>query len=285
MPQKTATIAIRLLGFSAKEEETFSTVLAVAREKGYLYTCLKNGCVQDPDMYLVNAENIQAIATLSDLNPGEALPVLLIGQPEIDLPYEIMPRPIRWRNIFGILDGLIDRRDLLLTTLAAHTSVTVHERRRHKRLDLDLTDPVVYQKLRQRPMAKGGILVIDKDTQFREYVAMMMDRYGITVTLASDERSALLLDRNNQHALTLINTSTPGVDPYRLCEALKKQNQGHKTSVIFLLDKGQEYKQIMAEKVGCDGYLIKPLSRHVLVRTIKKFLHIFSDLSVRKEHG
>ena len=33
MSQKTPTIAIRLLGFSAKEEETFFTVLAVARER------------------------------------------------------------------------------------------------------------------------------------------------------------------------------------------------------------------------------------------------------------
>jgi len=45
-------------------------------------------------------------------------------------------------------------------------------------------------------------------------VAAIMDHYGITVTLAADERSALMLDRNNQHALTLINTSTPNVDPY-----------------------------------------------------------------------
>jgi CheY-like chemotaxis protein len=276
MSIKTPTIAIRLLGFSAKEEETFSAVLAVARETGYSYTCLRTGCVQDPDMYIVNASNIKAIATLSDLNPGDAMPVLLIGKTDIDLPYQVMPKPIRWRNIFGILDELINKRELLLHTLAAHTiNLTVHERRAHKRIDFDLTDPQVYQKMRDTPMAKGGILVVDKDTQFREYVAAMMDHYGITVTLAADERSALMLDRNNQHALTLINTSTPDVDPYQLCDGLKKQNHGLKTSVIFLIDQSFDYKLGLAERVRCDGFLVKPLSRRVLLSTIRKYLHLF----------
>ncbi|MFZ6847204.1 response regulator [Undibacterium sp. RuRC25W] len=276
MSQKTPTIAIRLLGFSAKEEETFFAVLAVAREKGYSYTCLMPGSVQDPDMYIVNAEQLSALATLSDLNPGEAQPVLLIGKTDVPLPYEVMSKPIRWRKIFDVLDSIINKRELLLTTLGAYAPLTVHERRREKRLDLDLTDPTVYERIRKLPVAKGGILIVDKDTHFREYVAAVMDPYGLTVTLASDERSALLLDRNNQHVLTLINTSTPNVDPYRLCDGLKKQNDGLKTSVIFLIDKSFEYQNVLAERVKCAGFLVKPLSRRVLMRTLNKYLQLKS---------
>ncbi|MFZ6724546.1 response regulator [Undibacterium sp. MH2W] len=274
MSQKTPTIAIRLLGFSAKEEETFFAVLAVAREKGYSYTCLMPGSVQDPDMYIVNADQLSALATLSDLNPGEAQPVLLIGKTDVPLPYQTMSKPIRWRKIFDVLDDLVGKRELLLTTLSAHAPLTVHERRREKRLDFDLTDPMVYDRMRRQPVAKGGILVVDKDTHFREYVAAVMDPYGISVTLASDERSALLLDRNNQHALTLINTSTPNVDPYRLCDGLKKQNDGFKTSVILLIDKSFVYQTTLAERVKCSGFLVKPLSRRVLIRTLKKYLQL-----------
>ena len=272
MSQKTPTIAIRLLGFSPKEEETFFAVLAVAREKGYSYSCLKPGSVQDPDLFIVNAEQLSALATLSDLNPGDVQPVLLIGKTDVELPYHTMSKPIRWRKIFDVLDDLVSRRELLLTTLGANAPLSVQERRRAKRLDFDLTDPGVYERMRKQPVAKGGILVIDKDTQFREYVAAVMDPYGYTVTLASDERSALLLDRNNQHALTLINTSTPNIDPYRLCDALKKQNDGLKTSVIMLIDKSFEYQSGLAERVKCAGFLVKPLSRRVLVRTLKKYL-------------
>lgn len=274
MSLKTPTIAIRLLGFSAKEEETFSTVLAVAREKGYRYSCLKPGCIQDPDMYIVNASELKAIADLSDLHPGEAQPVLLIGKTDIDLPYQVMPKPIRWRKIFDILDAMIDKRELLLTTLSAYSAISVHERRRHKRLDLDLTEPAVYERMRQQPMAKGGILIVDKDTHFREYVAGIMDAYGVPVTLASDERSALLLDGNNQHALTMINTSTPDVDPYRLCEGLKRQNSGLKTAVILLVDRSFEYKLGLGHKVRCEGFLVKPLSRRLVLKTIRKFMQL-----------
>ncbi|MDE2430026.1 MAG: response regulator [Burkholderiales bacterium] len=276
MSQKTPTIAIRLLGFSAKEEDTFFTVLAVAREKGYRYTCLKQGSLQDPDIYIVNAEDLKALAALSDIHPGDAQPVLLIGKTDITLPYRVMTRPIRWRQIFDILDDMIDRRQLLLTTLSAFSEISVPERRRSKRLDLDLTDPSVYQKMRQVPVAKGGILIVDKDNRFREYVAMIMDRYSISVTLACDERSALVLDRNNRHALTMINTSTPDIDPYRLCGELKKQNANCKTSVIFLVDQGFNYKVAQAEKVHCDGFLTKPLSRKLVLQTIQKFLQLGS---------
>lgn len=274
MSQKTPTIAIRLLGFSPKEEDTFSTVLAVVREKGYRYLCLKHGSLQDPDIYIVNAEELKALATLSDLNPGDAQPVLLIGKTDISLPYPVMPRPIRWRKLFDILDELIERRQLLLTTLSAFHAVAVPERRRRVRLDMDLTDPLEYQKMRRAVPAGGGILIVDKDHRFREYVAGIMDRYGVAVTLAGDERSALMLDRNNRHALTMINTSTPELDPYRLCADLKKQNADHKTTVIFLIDKSFAYKQPAAERAGCDGFLNKPLSRKLVLLTIQKFLHL-----------
>ncbi|MEB0140978.1 MULTISPECIES: response regulator [unclassified Undibacterium] len=275
MSQKTPTIAIRLLGFSASEEDTFFSVLAVARETGYSYTCLKRGCLQDPDMYIVNAGELKALATLSDLHPGVAQPVLLIGKTEVDLPYRVMPRPIRWRKIFTLLDEMIDQRTLVLTGLSARKTVSVHERRRDKRLDLDLTDPDVYAKMRAQAVAKGGILVVDKDTQFREYVAAMMDPFGINVTLATDERSALMLDGNNQHALTLINTSMPQLDPYALCAELKRQNLGLRTTVILLVDKSFEYQIERAAKVGCSGFLVKPLTRLVLLNTMKKSLQLY----------
>ncbi|MBI3283293.1 MAG: hypothetical protein HYZ65_00365 [Burkholderiales bacterium] len=66
MSQKTPTIAIRLLGFSPKEEGTFSTVLAVVREKGCRYLILKPGSLHDYELYIVNAEDLKALATLSD---------------------------------------------------------------------------------------------------------------------------------------------------------------------------------------------------------------------------
>ncbi|MFZ6757759.1 response regulator [Undibacterium sp. Ji50W] len=274
MSTKTPTIAIRLLGFSQKEEETFSTVLAVLREKGYRYLVLKTGSLQDPDLHIVNAEDIKALATLSDLNLGDAQPVLLIGKTTISLPYPFMPRPIRWRKLFDVLDELIDRRQLLLTTLSAYSAVAVPERRRRERLDLDLSDPVDYQKMRRPTVTRGGIMIVDKDMRFREYVAMIMDRYNISVTLACDERSALMLDKNNRHAMTMINTSTPGLDPYRLCSELKKQNTDRRTTVILLVDKVFVYKVANAQQAGCEGFLTKPLSRKQVLSTIQKFLEL-----------
>ncbi|MFZ6673778.1 response regulator [Undibacterium sp. Rencai35W] len=274
MSQKSPTIAIRLIGFLPKEEDTFSSVLAVLREKGYRYLCLKDGSLQDPDLFIVNAEDIKALATLSDINPGNAQPVLLIGKTKVSLPYAVMPRPIRWRKLFDVLDELVDERQLLLTTLSAYGEVAVPERRRRERLDFDLTDPEVYKKMRSTAPPKGGILIIDKDMRFRDYVAGIMDRYRIPVGMTNDAENALALDAEYKYAMTMINTSTPDIDPYGLCRSLKEQNHDRRTSVIFLIDKTYVYNQDFALSVNCDGFLNKPLSRTLVLSTIKKFLRL-----------
>ncbi|MET3119707.1 CheY-like chemotaxis protein [Undibacterium sp. GrIS 1.8] len=274
MSEKNPTIAIRLIGFTPKENDTFSTVLAVMREKGYRYLCLRDGSLQDPDLFIVNAEDMKALATLSDINPGHAQPVLLIGKTKVSLPYAVMPRPIRWRKLFDVLDELVDERQLLLTTLSAYGEVAIPERRRRERLDFDLTDPSVYQKMRNSATPRGGILIIDKDMRFRDYVAAIMERYNIPVGMSNDAETALSLDAQYQYGLTMINTSTPDIDPYGLCRSLKGQNEHRKTNVMFLIDKTFVYNQEFAQSVSCDGFLNKPLSRKLVLSTIQKFLQL-----------
>jgi hypothetical protein len=63
----------------------FFSSLRSTRDRLQLYVS-EDGVRPGSDMYIVNASNIKAIATLSDLNPGDAMPVLLIGKTDIDLP-------------------------------------------------------------------------------------------------------------------------------------------------------------------------------------------------------
>jgi CheY-like chemotaxis protein len=273
MSQKTPTIAIRLIGFPPKEEETFFTVLSVLREKGYTYNCLKPGSLQDPDIYIANADDIKALAILSDLHPTEARPALLIGRPKLDLPYVVMPRPIKWRKLFDLLDELIDRRALLLTTLSAFNVVTVPERRRRERLDLDLTDPDMYLKMRSQ-RAANGIMIVDKDTRLKDYVTAAMESNNIEVDLAHSPAEALDINGKRNIGLIMINTSIPDADPYLLCANLRAQVQQQQSTIIFLINKSFPYDLKTAEQVGCDGFLNKPLSRKVVEMTIRKFLRL-----------
>ncbi|MES2106537.1 MAG: response regulator [Pseudomonadota bacterium] len=273
MSQKTPIIAIRLIGFSFKEEETFAGVFAVDRDRDYSYLVLRQGSLQDPDMYIVNAEDLKALTILSDLNPGDAQPAILIGKTGISLPYPVMPKPIRWRRLLEMLDAQADKRRMLLTTLSALDTVSVPERRLRERVDLDLSDPAHYEKMRKPIPPQGGILIIDKDFRFKDYVASLTENYRFPVNLATDHISALESNAQHKHALMMVNTSTPDIHPYHLCEMIKGQHVGHKIAVVLLVDRSFVYDRDAAQG-RCEGFLDKPLSRKVIVATMQKFLPI-----------
>ncbi|MES2068923.1 MAG: response regulator [Pseudomonadota bacterium] len=271
MSQKTPIIAVRLIGFSPKEEETFSSVFAVDRDRDYSYLVLRQGSLQDPELYIVNADDLKALTILSDLNPGDAQPALLIGKTGISLPHPIMARPIRWRQLLEMLDALADKRRLLLTTLSALDTVSVPERRLQERVDLDLSDPAQYEKMRKPIPAQGGVLIVDKDFRFKDYVASLSINHHFPVNLATDHISALESNAQHRHALMMVNTSTPGINPYHLCEMIKGQHVAHKVSAILLIDRAFVYDK-EAARGRCEGFLDKPLSRKVVVAAMQKFL-------------
>jgi CheY-like chemotaxis protein len=210
--------------------------------------------------------------TLSDLRPSDVRPVLLIGAPNIELPFPRLERPIRWHRLFEALDNLIEKRADALSRLEASDVVAVPERRRRERLDIDLTDPSVYQRMRNKTPADGGILVVDRNPAFRGHLADLLARHSMPVAWVGDEAKATDLCRRQPIAVVLVNTSTPNVDPYRLCKAIRHASCVEKTAVIFLVSKPFVYDSVQARATGVEGFLNKPVANHHLISVLKKFI-------------
>lgn len=272
MSNQTFPFAVRLIGFSEQELGAFEAGFAEGQGKGYAYLRLEEDSLQDPDLYIVNADELKALVTLADLKPSDVRPALLVGSPAVDLPYPRVTRPIEWNALFDALDDLIEKRADALSRLEASDVVTVPERRRRDRLDLDLTDPAEYEKMRTRIPSDGVVLVVDKTSALRDYLSDLLTRQKVPVAWVSDEVEAVELCKQESIAVVMINTSTPGVDPYRLCWAIKEKDSTVKTTVIFLISKPFEYDLKQARYVGADGFLNKPLASHHLITVLKKFL-------------
>lgn len=264
--------AVRLIGFSPHEEELFEARFAVERGKGYRYFRLAEGNLQDPDIYIANADELRALVTLADLRPSDVRPVLLVGTLDVELPYARIGWPIDGRKLFKALDTLVEKRADALSRLEASDVVMVPERRRRDRLDLDLTDPAEYEKMRARAPDDGGVLVVDKSPALRDYLADLLARQNVRVEWANDEVNAVELCKQHPIAVVMINTSTPGVDPYRLCWAIKEKDSPVRIAVVFLISKPFVYDIGQARYVGADGFLNKPLASHHLIGVLKKFM-------------
>lgn len=270
MPNKYP-FAVRLIGFDELETDRLGAALAREEDGRYGYFHLLDGNLQDPDVYLANGEDLRALAKLSYHCPSEVRPALLIGEPAIPLPYPCVARPVKGKALLAALDALIETRADALARLQASDVVTVTERRRHDRLDLDLTDPAEYQRLRRQPVA-GGVLVVDKRAMLRDYLAGVLGRHQLTVGLASDASAARDYCLEKKVSVVLINTSTSGIDPYGLCQNIKRSNSVQQTSVIMLTGKPFVYDPVKARCAGSDGFLNKPLAPHHLLSALRKFL-------------
>ena len=265
--------AARLIGFNQQETEIFDATFALDQGKGYGYFRLAEDHLQDPDLYIANAEELNVLVALSDLRPSDVRPVLLVGTPTIPLPYTRVERPIRWQRLFEALDQLIEKRADTLARLEASDVVMVPERRRRNRVDIDLTDPVDYESLRTELPRGGAVLIVDKSPAFRDFVAEFLARHRIEVLWAKGEEEAEGACARQRVSVMLINTSVADVDAYRLCQAVKTARPHDKTSVIFLVSKSSDYALDEARKVNVDGFLTKPVATQHVVSALRKFMH------------
>ena len=263
--------AVRFIGFSADEAAAIEAAFEVDQDKGHAYFRLSDDSLQDPDLYLVNAGDLKALAMLSDLRPNDVRPALLVGSSGLSLPYPCVALPMRWDLLFIELDKLIEKRADALSKLDASDMVAVPERRRRDRLDIDLTDPEEYKSMR-RGLSRGGVLIVDKTPVFCQYVSDMLARHRIAVDWVDDAGLAVQRCEQHQVAVVIINTSTPAIDPYQLCAAIKKNSATSDTVVILLVGKSFVYDSMRARMAGSDGMLNKPLSVNHLLAVFRKFL-------------
>jgi CheY-like chemotaxis protein len=268
--------AVRMIGFAEDEAKTIAANFDQAPGKGYGYFHLLDDNLQDPDLYLVNADELRALVTLSDLTPSAVRPALLVGKPSVELPYPRLDRPLQRNLLLEALDELVEKRADALSRLDAAGIVSVPERRRRDRLHLDLTDPGEFERMRVRGQADGAILIVDKNPAFRGFVADLLAKYDLPIAWVSDENKAINLCNSQKIALVLVNTATPGIESYDLCEEIKQVSVIESIAVVFLISKPFVYDVERAHKAKVDGFMNKPVASHHLISMLKKFLPALS---------
>jgi len=275
MKNQRTPFAVRFIGFSVREINIFDATFAVQQNREKQYFRLSVDSLQEPDLYLVNADDLKAQAILADMEPNNLRPALLVGAPHVDLPFTTVERPIRWLKLFDALDVLIERRLIMLATqnsaeMAAASSVP--ERRRRERLDLDLTDPLEYERMRTNPPPTDRILVIDEESTFRDSLSVAMAHYVVPVEWVGNPGAAAEVYTGLTISMVLINPELSDFDPYDLCTTIKHQYRNTRVAVIFLVDKNFVYDHARARQVECDGFLSRHLEQPQILAALGKFL-------------
>lgn len=116
----------------------------------------------------------------------------------------------------------------------------------------------------------GKVLVAEDTATNQLLIKLMLEKFGLEVTIAENGRQAVELASQNIFDMIFMDMQMPQMSGYEATEFLRKN--GLLTPIIALTAsamKGDENKCIGS---GCNAYLCKPVERKVLIETIRRFL-------------
>jgi CheY-like chemotaxis protein len=264
--------AVRLIGFPQDDCAQLAAMLARPPLAGPAYFCLLDDSLQEPDVYLANGADPQALELLAGARPGPLQPALVLGGAAGQQPWPCLSWPADCARLHTLLAQMMSRRERALGLLAAPSGPLAVDRRRHARLG-EGAGLEGYGLRRQAPPS-GAVLIIDKGGAFRDHVAEVLGAHKLPVEWTDSGRTAVRLCDETPVSLVMINTSTPGVEPYSLCSAIKSQGGAGRTAVVFLVSRNFHYDSARARDVGVRGLLDQPVADRHLVAALHKLLSL-----------
>lgn len=266
--------AVRLVGFPPDAAHALAQGLQRAPKDGPGYHCLSEDSLQDPDIYLANGTELKALAAIASLAAGDVRPALVLGATDVALPYPNLPLPVQWNALYAELARLVARRAEVLAGLSASGAPLVPERRRRERLDLDLTDPAEYARMR-KPRLQGAVLCVDANPAFSEELGKSLRKFRTETAWAVDGVAALAICRQRPVAVVLLDFAAPIIDHYLLCAQLRSDlSHGAAPEVVFLVSRPADYDSTRARAAGAAGMLDKPLAEHHLQSALRKLMRL-----------
>lgn len=131
-----------------------------------------------------------------------------------------------------------------------------------------------------RPAMAQKILVIDDDASIRKITKKYLAARGYSVVVTDNGSEALLLVREAQPDLLLLDAEMPGLDGYAVCRVLKKGTEARQTPIIIMSGARIEEKDVLSGfEGGADDYVLKPFSLPVLLVRIQAVLRRYSTSS------
>lgn len=258
---------LRLIGYSGDERTELNRQFHLHHKHGgQIFHAMHEDNLLDPDLYLANLDAPGSHDSLDRLRPAPARPALLVSSQAHDLHHLSLRSPLRPGELLAGLEQLVQLRANALARLPASDAVHVPERRRQ------LPPQPMPEALRSRRVAQeGGVLVVDREQQFAHGLMQRLAGRGLRVDRANEHRSAVILCKQFPVSLVIINTATPGLDPYKLCEAIRTQSGGG-VRVVFLIGRYFSYMPELARAAGCEGFVSKPLSERQLDSLLRRYL-------------
>ncbi len=129
--------------------------------------------------------------------------------------------------------------------------------------------------------AAGTVLIVDDQPQSLEAMRDALLPLGFEVWQALEGESGLLLARERQPDVILLDVMMPGIDGFEVCRRLKADEETRLLPVVFLTGLDSRDARLKGLEAGATDFLTKPfdlVELEVRVRNLVNFRRLTQDL-------
>jgi len=119
-------------------------------------------------------------------------------------------------------------------------------------------------------MENNRILLVEDDPNFGTILKDYLSLNDYNVTLAKDGLEGLIMFKNDDYDLCILDVMMPRKDGFSLAKDIRATNS--EVPIIFLTAKTMKEDVLRGYQVGADDYLNKPFDSEVLLYKIKAIL-------------
>lgn len=267
------TYSVEVIGFSQTEQMALASVFELSsRRLPKFVRHAKDGTL--PDIFLVDADDMEAVRQLLARDASEQIPAILIGDSNRGTRWPVLARPIRWMKLFQAFDVAIGSAEPA-GTQAKPAGGPTPSKPAPAPAGVAANVQVGTSAPGTGPSAKpeaDWVLVVDDNQTVREFMKSKLAAFNFNVDYAESGEQAIGFTGQKHYACIFLDVVMPGIDGYQVCKLIKSNRSARKTAVVMLTSKDSPFDKIRGSMSGCDAYLTKPVDEEKLLETIARFI-------------
>jgi len=270
---------VDVIGFNPVERSMLASIFALAarRDPGFVQYDPASTVSGSADIYLVDAENAEAMNEFRTLSKRANLPAVIVGSGGDGMGFPVLPRPLQWARLLQALEQTVSAAGTRPTRseqdgtlpLGKSLSASAAGRSHPGGAASGALDDAAAMK-----RARGDtVLVVDDNASVRMFMKAKLAPFNFEVDFAETGEEAVGLTGTREYTCVFLDVVLPGIDGYQVCKLIKANKHAmKKTAVVMLTSRSSPFDKLRGSLAGCDEYLTKPLDEDRLLEVIAQFL-------------
>lgn len=258
---------VDMIGFSNAEKSMLASTFRLTGRRVYAYVEPTDED-QRTDIYLINADQPEAMAAMQERAPNVHSPAVIIGRNAVSAGWPFVQKPIHWIRLFEHLDELMQAA-LLERSLREQQADSQWDGQTYRRsIDKKSLAEAVFLP----PRSTESVLVVDDSATVRAFMRIKLAPFHFDVDYAENGEQAIDMAQAKSYTCIFLDIMMPGIDGYEVCKRIKANADTKQTAVVMLSSKSSMFDKFRGNWAGCDAYLGKPVAEDDLLATIARFL-------------